>query len=95
MSERFSYSGPATIDGIDYPAVELLEHLPEGEVGLRSWSGSASLTKPSEGFIDTLSADGPSVIELPDGREGRVYVVADFDGHSWAVSINGTGPAPS
>lgn len=91
-ADRFSYGGPATIDGVSYPSVLLMEEPPES--GLRSWSGSASFEVPPTGFSDTFGGRAVD-IQLPDGRRGRVLVDnVFFDGASWTVSLQGTGPAP-
>ncbi|WP_030928472.1 hypothetical protein [Streptomyces sp. NRRL B-24720] len=93
MPDLFSYTGAAEIDGVQFSDVLLLEHPPER--GLRSWSGSTYFEEAPPGFIDTLGADGQSVVRLADGREGLARAEASYNGRGWTVHLTGTGPAPS
>ncbi|MEU6649497.1 hypothetical protein ABZ904_08620 [Streptomyces sp. NPDC046900] len=95
MSERFSYSGSATIAGVPVPNVVLQEDAPDG--GLRSWRGLASfnVAEAPEGFPGELDTGGPVPVELHDGRTGEVLVRGiGFNGGRWTVDLLGTGPAP-
>lgn len=95
-TERFSYSGSATIDGVTYPSVLLMENAREG--GLRSWGGSVSFpqTGAPQGFTPNLGGDGPVSVDLPDGRSGQLFVAnVNFDGHDWTLELLGTGPVPA
>lgn len=97
MSERFSYRGPAVIDGVQFPVVLLQEDTGPGE-SLRSWTGLSSFLAGDtpEGFTGNLGSAGPVKVELPDARSGLVLVAnVRFDGRSWTVHLQGTGPAPS
>ncbi len=66
-TERFSYSGPAIIDGVTYPSVLLTEN--PLERGLRSWEGSVSFAQENapEGFTPDLGSGTPVAVDLPDG----------------------------
>ncbi|SDM46778.1 hypothetical protein SAMN04487981_101617 [Streptomyces sp. cf386] len=95
MTERFTYSGSATIGGVQLPNVRLQENAPDG--GLRSWEGSArfSASDTPEGFPGDLEGPQSVLIELPDGRTGQVLVTSiGFNGAHWSVGLLGTGPAP-
>lgn len=95
MSQRFTYSGPATISGMQIPNVRLQEGK-EGE--MRYWDGSATFPadETPEGFPGDLNGPQSVPIELPDGRTGQVLVTnVAFNGAHWMVELMGTGPAPS
>ncbi|WP_328426003.1 hypothetical protein [Streptomyces sp. NBC_00443] len=97
MSERFRYRGPAVIDDVHFPVVLLQEDTGPGE-SLRSWSGLSSFraTDAPEGFTGNLGANGPVKITLPEGRSGLVLITnIGFDGQSWTVHLQGTGPTPA
>lgn len=96
-AERFNYSGPATIDGVTFPEVLLMEQPPEE--GQRSWTGSTSYSagNPPEGFLPTLGgASGAVPLVLPDGRSARVIIDnIEWDGRDHhTVTLVGVGPAP-
>ncbi|MER7801238.1 hypothetical protein ABTX71_12995 [Streptomyces parvulus] len=96
MTERFRYSGTATVDGVHLPNVRLQENPPEGE--MRSWEGSASFPAADapEGFPANLDLGSTATVELPDGRKGQALITnTAFDGHRWTVELTGTGPAPA
>ncbi|MFB7399772.1 hypothetical protein ACFCZR_06330 [Streptomyces rubiginosohelvolus] len=93
-NERFHYRGPALLDGIEFPDVRLRE---ERDGGLRSWEGETSFpaSAPPSGFSPDLAHAGTVAVRLPDGREGNALVTnLSFDGASWSLSLQGTGPAP-
>jgi hypothetical protein len=95
-NERFTYSGPATVGGIQLPNVRLHETTDPGG-GLRSWEGTARFhaTETPEGFPGDLQGPQSVLVELPDGRTGQVLVTnVDFTGALWIVGLLGTGPAP-
>jgi hypothetical protein len=95
MNERFTYSGSATISGMQIPNVRLQEGK-EGE--MRYWDGSATFPadETPEGFPGDLNGPQSVPIELPDGRTGQVLVTnVAFNGAHWMVDLMGTGPAPS
>lgn len=97
MSERFKYRGPATVGGVPFPTVLLQEDGGPGE-SLRSWSGLSSFlnTAKPQGFTGSLGDDGPVTVELPDGRSGQALVTnIEFNGRTWTVHLQGTGPAPA
>jgi hypothetical protein len=94
-TERFSYSGPAVIDGVTYPSVLLTEN--PLERGLRSWGGSVSFAQENapKGFTPDLGSGAPVAVDLPDGRSGQVFVAnVNFDGRDWTLELLGTGPTP-
>lgn len=94
-NQRFAYRGPAEIDGVLYPVVQLQENPPEG--GLRSWEGAASfsVTSAPDGFNPGIGTGGPVTIELPDGRKGQAHAFVSFHTDRWTVDFEGTGPAPA
>lgn len=90
MTDQFHYSGPATIDGVQFPNVDL-----HGDT--RDWEGVTSFPASSApaGFSANISG-GPLTVELPDGRRGRALMSnVRFDGSRWTVDLTGTGPAPA
>jgi hypothetical protein len=98
MNERFSFRGPATIGGVLFPVVRLLEHREGHDAILRSWEGETSFDAASTpaGFTGNLGSDGPVDVELSDGRRGKALVTSiNFDGTTWTVTLQGTGPAPA
>lgn len=97
MSDRFRYRGPAVIDGVQFALVLLQEDTGPGE-SLRSWSGISSFRAEAtpRGFAGNLGGDGPVKVELPEVRSGQVLVTnIQFDGRTWTVHFQGSGPAPS
>ncbi len=95
MDEHFSYSGPATVDGVRLPNVRLQENPRDG--GLRSWEGSASFSVADapDGFPSNLALGKMASVELPDGRAGQALVTnVVFNGGQWDVELQGSGPAP-
>lgn len=97
MSDRFRYRGPAVIDGVQFAVAQLQEDTGPGE-SLRSWSGMSSFPADAtpEGFAGDMGSDGPVKVELPEGQSGSALVTdIQFDGRSWTVHLQGTGPAPS
>ncbi|MFJ5779101.1 hypothetical protein [Streptomyces sp. NPDC093094] len=93
MNGRISYRGPATIDGVLIPNVQLREKASGS--GPRTWEGRSSfrVAEAPEGF--GLAPGGPVAIELADGRRGDVLVRnVSFDGRRWTIDFTGTGPAP-
>ncbi|OKK06430.1 hypothetical protein AMK26_10435 [Streptomyces sp. CB03234] len=94
MTERFRYSGPATIGGINYPSVTLTEEPPEA--GVRYWTGATSFPAASapEGFSADCGAHGPVRVVLPDGRTGMAYLDVRREGTDWTLRRTGAGAAP-
>jgi hypothetical protein len=94
-NERFRYRGPATIDGVTFPLVQLHEEAPDG--GLRSWEGSTSFaaSNPPAGFSPNVGNAGAVTVELPDDRQGQLLVTdTHFDGQTWTLNFQGTGRPP-
>ncbi|MCX4575624.1 hypothetical protein OHB41_21010 [Streptomyces sp. NBC_01571] len=97
MSQSFKYRGPAAIDGVQFPVVLLQEDTGPGE-SLQSWSGMSSFRAADapEGFTGNLGDGQPVKIELPEGRSAQVLIQnTQFDGQSWTVYLQGTGPTPA
>lgn len=97
MTQSFTYRGPAAIDGVQFPVVLLQEDTEPGE-SLRSWSGMSAFraTDAPEGFTGNLGGSQPVKIELPEGLTAQVLVQnVQFDGQTWTVYLQGTGPTPA
>ncbi|MFE1028996.1 hypothetical protein ACFW5I_31255 [Streptomyces sp. NPDC058818] len=91
-AERFSYTGPARIDGVHVPGVRLTEQSSDGG---SFWSGSATFEIEPPGFVERVGAAGTSLVRLADGREGHAVVHASYVGRYWTLAITGIGPAPA
>lgn len=87
------YQGPASIAGVSFPSVSLRE---ESVGHLRSWEGTTSFLPSAEpsGFTADLLNTSTTIVQLPDGRQGDVFVSTSFDGQRWTLDLTGTGPAP-
>lgn len=90
----FHHSGPVFIDGVEHPHGQLRQHT--SEHGMTSWEGTVTFTTPPAGFsANVANAAGPIELRLPDGRRGNAHVFVDYNGGTWMLTIQGTGPAPA
>lgn len=93
------YDGPATVGGIHFSKVHLVESAEAGDSTVtRSWEGTAEVAKSEAPEVapEWAFAPGPVPVRLPEGGVGSAYItdLTLTNGRFWSVELVGKGPAP-
>ncbi|MCI4143049.1 hypothetical protein [Streptomyces sp. MMS20-AI2-20] len=91
------YDGPATVNGVPFAEVHLIEHAhTEGDGLLKSWEGTAEVARREAPGVSPDWALDVVQVQLPGGGEGTAYVhnMTLTDGRYWKLDLSGRGPSP-
>lgn len=93
------YDGPATIHGVEFTEVHLVESAESGDhTVVKSWEGTAEVAMSEAPEVSPEWATVPDQVDvrLPEGGTGTAYITnfALIDGRFWKVELLGKGASP-
>lgn len=93
------YDGPATVHGVEFAEVHLVESAEPGEhTVVKSWEGTAEVAKREAPEVSLDWATTPDQVEirLPEGGTGTAFIMnlTLIDGRFWKVDLLGRGASP-